>query len=230
MRIIVVGAGKTGTFLAERLQERHDVRLVEQRADRCALLRSMVPNVEIVEGDACEPEVLESAGVEGADLVIAATGDDEDNLVVAMLAKFYRTNRVFGRVNHPRNEWLFDSDWGVDVAVSSPSLMYGLVEKDLGFGDLITLLRLQENGVTLEELTIPSDSSIVGRPLSQVPLPGNVSVMAVLGTNGAVKAARGDTALDSGDQLLLLAEGLVDVEAIRAAFGISEDDGARDDA
>lgn len=223
MRIIIVGAGKTGTFLAEKLVEDHQVTVIDQRRDRVEVVRRQVPDADVIEGDACEPEVLETAGVEDVDLVAAVTGDDEDNLVVAMLARLYRAKTVFGRVNHPRNEWLFDKDWGVDVAVSSSAILHGLIEKQIGFGDLITLLKLQADGVAVEELTLPEDAGMIGHKLSEVPLPANVTVMAILAAEGYVQAARGDTLLIAGDQLLMLVEGNLEEHVIQDAFRISVD-------
>ena len=115
----------------------------------------MMPDIHVVHGDACETDVLEHAQIGSADLVIAATGDDEDNLVVAMLSKHFGSEKVFARINHPKNEWLFNKDFGVDVPVSSTSMMLSLVEKEVGFGDLITLLRLQADNVSIEEITLP---------------------------------------------------------------------------
>lgn len=224
MNILIVGAGKTGAFLAENLVAEHHVTVIDLRKDRVEYLRSLVPDADVFEGDACEPEVLEEAGIQECDLVVAATGDDEDNLVVAMLAKVYKVETVYGRVNHPHNEWLFDKEWGVDVAVSSPAVLYGLVEKDLGFGDLITLLKLQADNVSVEEMTLPENAALIGHKLSEVPLPANVTVMAILAAEGYVQAARGDTLLIAGDQLLLLVEGELSGERLREAFGIPADE------
>lgn len=220
MRVLVVGAGKTGVFLAEKLAEDNDVTVIEQRDSRAVLARNFVPNATIIVGDACEPEVLENASIAACDLVVAATGDDEDNLVVAMLAKVYEVDRVYARVNHPRNEWLFDTAWGVDVAVSGPSILHALIEKDLEPGDLITLLKLQADGVSIDELTLPKNASSVGKRLADVLLPSNVTIMAILAKDGYVQAARGDTPLVAGDQLLLLVQGPLSQAAIDEAFGI----------
>ena len=132
MQIIIVGGGKTGAYLAEKLHGEHSVTIVEQRVERAEFLRSAAPQVEVVTGDACEPQILEIAGVTDADLVIAVTGDDEDNLVVAMLTKVLDGATVYARVNHPRNEWLFDKEWGVDEALSAPSALWYLVERQCG--------------------------------------------------------------------------------------------------
>lgn len=220
MRIIVVGAGKAGTYLAGSLAAEHAVTVIDQRQDHVERVRSAVPNATALCGDACEIEVLETAGIEGSDLVVAVTGDDEDNLVVAMLAKSFRVGSVFARVNHPKNEWLFDKEWGVDVAVSSSAIMRGLIEKQMGLGDLATLLKLQSDGVSVEELTLPADATAIGRKLADLHLPSNVTVMAILAKEGYVQAARGNTQLVAGDQLLLLVEGDLEESAMHRAFGI----------
>jgi trk system potassium uptake protein TrkA len=224
MKVLIVGAGKTGEFLAEKLAAENDVTVIEQRHARAAEVRGLVPDAIVLEGDACEPEVLEAASVGDFDIAVAATGDDEDNLVVAMLAKYYKVPKVYARVNHPRNEWLFDEAWGVDVAVSGPSVLQSLIDKDMGPGDLIRLLRLQADGVSIEELTLPEDASSVGRTLADVLLPSNVTVMAILAADGYVQAPRGNTPLVAGDQLLLLVEGSLGEEDIRSVFGIKREE------
>lgn len=223
MKIAIIGAGKTGEFLAEMLREDHQVVVIETRHDRVEVIRHRLPDVDVIEGDACEPAVLERAGIADVDLVACVTGDDEDNLVVAMLAKVYEVKTVCARVNHPQNEWLYDKEWGVDIAVSSPAVLYGLIEKQVGFGDLITLLKLQADGIAIEEITLPASAKQISHQLSEVPLPANVQVMAIVAAEGYVQIARGNTVLVEGDQLLLLVEGEPDEGAIREAFGIPED-------
>lgn len=221
MRIVVVGGGKTGAYLAHRLQSEHDVTLIEQRPERVEYLHSAIPDVTVIAGDACEPEILESARTGEADIVVAVTGDDEDNLVVAMLTKVLEGGMVYARVNHPANEWLFDTEWGVDVAVSSPEMLYGLIGRDLVFGHLVPLLDLRADDVAVEEIRLPEDAESVGRRLADIALPANVSAIAVI-TEGGVHPARGETELEAGDQLLLLVHGAVDDHAVIQALGIRE--------
>lgn len=224
MNILIVGAGKTGSYLAEQFSKDHTIAIIEQRADRAAMVRRMVPDATVIAGDACEPDVLERINVSEIDLVAAVTGDDEDNLVVAMLAKLYDAKTVYARVNHPANYWLFDKEWGVDVPVSSPQLMYGLIDKDLGLGDLITLLKLKAEGVFLKEITLPSRATAVGKTLREIGLPPNVTVVAILSATGNIKAPRGDTTLIASDQLLFLVEGPLEDSVIRDAFGVADAD------
>ena len=220
MRILIVGAGKSGMFLAEELRRAHEITMIEQRLDHVDTARSMLPDIEVIHGDACEPDVLEYGKIADQDLAIAVTGDDEDNLVVAMLAKHFGTRTVFARINHPRNEWLFTREWGVDVAVSSTSVMLSLVEKELGLGDLVTLLRLQADNVEIEEIRLPATAEAVGKRLADLRLPPGSHIMAIINQNRGLSVAAGDTVLETGDQLLLINED-ADPKDVRAALGLS---------
>jgi trk system potassium uptake protein TrkA len=220
MRIVIVGAGKSGLFLAQELKSEHEITLIEVRFVRVEMVETMLPDVRMVHGDACEPEVLQHAQIDGADLTIAATGDDEDNLVVAMLAKHFGAKKVFARINHPRNEWLFTKDFGVDVPVSSTSVMLSLVEKEVGFGDLVTLLRLQADNVSIDEITLPESAGSVGKSLAELNLPENSHIMAIINREQGLTVAKGDTVLNAGDELLLFSDGQHEAEVCEA-LGIS---------
>jgi trk system potassium uptake protein TrkA len=222
VKIVIVGAGKSGLYLAQELKSEHDVALIECRYDRSDVVAAMMPDITVIHGDACEPDVLEHAGIATANLAIAATGDDEDNLVVAMLAKHFGCEKVFARINHPKNEWLFTKEFGVDVPVSSTSMMLSLVEKEVGFGDLITLLRLQADNVSIEEITLPASASAVGKRLMDLSLPENCHIMAIITPDGGLTIAKGDTLLSAGDELLLISDGQRDDE-VCAALGVSVD-------
>ncbi|NTU70444.1 MAG: hypothetical protein HGB10_01265 [Coriobacteriia bacterium] len=220
MRIAIVGAGKSGLYLAQQLRKEHDVTLLEARFDRSEVVESMMPDITVIHGDACEPEVLEHAKIGDADLVISVTGDDEDNLVVSMLSKHFGAGKVFARINHPKNEWLFDKDFGVDVPVSSSSMMLSLVEKEVGFGDLVTLLRLQADNVSIEEITLPEYATAVGKTLAEIKLPENSHVMAIINPETGLSVAKGDTVLAPGDELLMFSDGGHENE-VREALGIA---------
>jgi trk system potassium uptake protein len=220
MRIVIVGAGKSGLFLAQELKAEHDITLLESRYDRAEIVGSMLPDITVIHGDACEPEVLEYAKIGSAELTIAATGDDEDNIVVAMLAKHFGTGMVFARINHPRNEWLFTKEFGIDVPVSSTSVMLSLVEKEVGFGDLVTLLRLQADNVSIDEITLPESATSIGKTLAELRLPEDSHVMAIINRQAGLTIAKGDTVLAAGDELLLFSDGQHQAE-VRAALGIA---------
>ena len=138
MRVAIAGAGNVGTYIAQDLRKHgHEVLLLEQNLDLVNRLRDTL-DVTWFAGDACEVSNLHAAGLEGVDVMVAATGDDEDNLVVSLLAKQeFAVPRVVARVNHPKNHWLFNESWGVDVAVSTPHLLTSLVEEAVSVGSLV---------------------------------------------------------------------------------------------
>ena len=203
MRIFVAGAGNIGRYLAYDLGNRgHEVTLMD--LSQAAL--DMVPgeSVQTMIGDACSPQVLENAGLRTADVMIAATGDDEDNLVVSLLAKQeFAVPRVVARVNHPTNEWLFDDSWGVDLAVSPPHMLTALVEEEVSSGDLVHLLKLQRGKVELVEVRLAADSPAVDRRIEELDLPGDITLVAVL-REGHVVTCRGTTPLVEGDEVLAI--------------------------
>jgi Trk K+ transport system NAD-binding subunit len=125
--------------------------------------------------------VLDKADVRSSDVVVAATGDDEDNLVISLLSKQeYGVPHVVARVNHPKNEWLFNETWGVDVPMSPPHVLTALVEEAVTVGDLVRLLKLERGQVTLVEITIDERAPYVGRPLYELRLPQDSAIVAIL--------------------------------------------------
>ncbi len=166
MRVVVTGGGAIGRHVAADLVERgHDVTLIEQDRAIVEDLRAEVPEVSVMLGDACEPWVLEDADLAHSDVVVAATGDDEDNLVTALLAKQeFAVPRVLARVNHPKNEWLFTEQWGVDTAVSPPHMLTSMVEEAVTTGDLVQLLRLEGGRISIVEMRLVPDSPGRGPP------------------------------------------------------------------
>src|SRR3989475_12291763 len=158
MRVVVAGAGNVGRHLAADLTERgHEVTVIEQDTGVMSRARAELPEgVNFLLGDACEPYILEEAKLGQADVIVAATGDDEDNLVISLLAKQeFAVPRVVARVNHPMNEWLFTESWGVDVAMSPPHILGALIEEAVSVGDLVKLFRLEHGRVALVEVTLP---------------------------------------------------------------------------
>jgi trk system potassium uptake protein TrkA len=155
-------------------------------------------------GDACEVATLLEAGFGSADVVVAATGDDEDNLVVSLLSKQeFAVPRVIARVNHPKNQWLFNESWGVDVAVSTPHLITSLVEEAVSVGTLVRLLHFAEGKAGLVEVTLADDSPAAARPISELGMPRDSSVVAIV-RDRRVVVPRGDTVLDPADEVIVL--------------------------
>jgi trk system potassium uptake protein TrkA len=207
MRVVITGAGAVGRHLAADLAGRgHQITLIEQQHEHLEIAREWAPNVDLMLGDACEPWVLEKAELRAADVVVAVTGDDEDNLVTALLAKQeFGVPRVLARVNHPANEWLFTEQWGVDAAVSPPHLLTAMVEEEVTIGDLVRLLPLERGGISIVELTIPADSSAAGRPLYELRLPPNTTIVAIVRERHVV-IPQPETVIAPGDEVIALSD------------------------
>ncbi|MGW0283481.1 potassium channel family protein [Streptomyces sp. NPDC003236] len=217
MKVLIAGAGRLGTQIAQVLSAaRNDVTLVEHDDDRVAELGGL-RQVRVVAGDACRPGVLEHAGALACDLVVAATGRDEDNLVIALLAKRqFGVGRVAARVNEEENSWLFDQRWGVDVAVPSATPLISLIEEATGATDTVALLRLSKAGVEVIETAITEESRAAGRTLGEIALPAG-TVVAIVVRDGRPTVPRPEERLLPGDELLLVSHEATERE-IHAAF------------
>jgi trk system potassium uptake protein TrkA len=204
MKVAIAGAGNVGTSIASDLRAAgHEVLLIEQDPDLVGRLRPTL-DVAWFEGDACEVNNLHKAGLADADVVVAATGDDEDNLVVSLLAKQeFAVPRVVARVNHPKNRWLFNETWGVDVSVSTPHLLTALVEEAVSVGSLVRLLQFAQGEARLVEVTLADESPARGRPLAELDVPRDATIVAVIRDNRVV-VPRGDTVLYPHDEVIAL--------------------------
>jgi trk system potassium uptake protein len=203
MRVAIAGAGNVGrSIAAELLENGHEVLLIER--DPHAIKMESVPAAEWLLADACEISSLEEAALSQCQVVIAATGDDKVNLVVSLLAKTeYGVPRVVARVNHPKNEWLFNESWGVDVAVSTPRLLSALVEEAVSVGDLVRLLRFSQGEANLVELTLPGDAPLVGTRVGDVEWPSDTALVTII-REGRVLVPAKDDPLEAGDELLFV--------------------------
>ncbi len=217
MRVAIAGAGAVGrSIAAELIEAGHDVMLIER--DATAMDPQAVEDAEWVYADACELGSLEEAGLERCDVVVAATGDDKVNLVVSLLAKTeFAVRRVAARVNDPRNEWLFNEAWGVDVAVSTPRMLAAVVEEAVSVGDLVRLMTLRQGQANLVEVTLPPDTPLAGRPVRELDLPPDAALVTIL-RGGRVIVPQGDHPLEGGDELLFVATADVETD-IRSALG-----------
>lgn len=205
MRVAIAGAGNVGRSIAsELLANGHQVLLIDR--DPRAIKTESVPDAEWLLADACELSSLEEAGLDSCDAAIAATGDDKVNLVHSLLAKTeFGVPRTVGRVNHPRNEWMFDDLWGVDVAVSTPRLMCALVEEAVTVGDLVRLFQFRKGNSNLVEMTLPDDSPAVGQRIGVLRFPPAVVLVAII-RDGRATAPQRDAALEGGDELLFVTD------------------------
>jgi len=205
MRIAIAGAGNVGTYVAGDLHAKgHEIILIEQNKEIVQQLKDELDVVWVV-GDACELYTLDTAVLTSCDVVVAATGDDEDNLVISLLAKQeFGVRRVVGRVNHPDNEWLFTESWGVDVAVSTPHLLTSLVEEAVSTGDLVRLLKLEQGKVALLEVTLAEGSPAEGKTVGGLEMPPDCTLVAIVRDRHVITPSS-DTQLSAGDEVLALA-------------------------
>jgi trk system potassium uptake protein len=220
VRVAIAGAGSVGTAIAADLHANgHDVMVFEQDPDLVERLRPTL-DVTWIAADACEVSSLDAAGLATVDVVVAATGDDEDNLVVSLLAKQeFAVPRVVARVNHPKNQWLFNESWGVDVSVSTPQLLTALVEEAVSVGSLVRLMQFQGGAAHLVEITLAEDSPANGIALADLSFPRDATVVAVVRSERLI-VPKGDTVLRSGDEVLALVT--ADAEDDMHALLISE--------
>jgi trk system potassium uptake protein TrkA len=203
MRVAIAGAGKVGRSIARELAENgHEILLIDK--DESALNPDKYDGVKVIVADACEAAALEMADLASCQALIAATGDDKVNLVVSLLAKTeYGVPRVVARVNHPKNEWMFDESWGVDVAVSTPRLLSALVEEAVSVGDLVKLMSLRKGQAELVEMTLPANAVVVTKRVDEIQLPVETSLTAIVRGSRVIQPTNDDR-LEAGDELLFL--------------------------
>ena len=204
MRVAIAGAGNVGLFIANDLVSAgHEVQLIEQNPAVVEKADSS-DGIEWMLADACEVSSLRQAGLERCEVVVAATGDDEDNLVVSLLAKQeFGIPRVIARVNHPKNEWMFTENWGVDLFVSTPTLITAMVEEAVSVGKLVEILRFEGGLARLVEVTLADDAQVVGSSIAETALPREATIVAILRTEHLV-VPRGETVFEAGDEVLAL--------------------------
>ena len=203
MRVVIAGAGSVGRSIArELIRNGHTVLLIDRETDTDRV--SKVPEASWLKADACELSALDEAGLADCDVVVAATGDDKDNLVLSLLAKSeFAVPRTVARVNNPKNEWMFDEAWGVDVAVSTPRLMTALIEEAVSIGDLVRIFEFQQGRASMVELTLPEGSAYAGARLGDITLPADTVLTAIIRDGRPIAPSR-DDALEALDELLFI--------------------------
>lgn len=203
MKVAIAGAGKVGRSIArELIGFGHQVLLIDREAE---LARpGVVDGAEVLHADACELAALEEANLAQCQVVVAATGDDKVNLVVSLLAKTeFGVPRVVARVNHPKNEWMFDDAWGVDVAVSTPRMLSALVEEAVSVGDLVRLFTFRQGEADLVEITLSSHAHAVGTRVGGMAWPPDAALVAIV-RGPRVIAPTPDDSLEAGDELIFV--------------------------
>jgi trk system potassium uptake protein len=222
VRVVIAGGGSVGTAIAaDLLDNGRLVQILEKDREHAEVLRGDLPGIEVLAMDACEVTSLQRAGLREAEVVVAATGDDEDNLVISWLSKQeFAVPRVISRVNSTKNAWLFNESWGVDVSVSTPQLLTALVEEAVTVGSIVRLMELDRAGATLVEITLDADAPAIqgDRTVADLPLPADAQIVAIV-RDEKVLVPRDDTRLSEGDHVVVLATHGADVEIERIFVG-----------
>lgn len=207
MYVLIVGGGRTGSHLASLLHRQgYEVRVVEHRPKALANLHREIPTELVFEGDGTDPHVLEAVQVDRADVLAAIGGDDAYNLVAASLARHeYGVKRIIGRVNNPRNAWLFTGEFGVDVALNQADIMAKLIKEEMSLGDMMTMLKLRRGQYSLVEEKIYPGARAAGLAIKDLPLPPNCIISGII-RRGEMVLPRGVTVLEEGDEILALVD------------------------
>ena len=206
MKIMIVGGGKVGAYLAAfLLKEGYEVKLIEMRKEEIPQLLRDLPADVVVHGNGTDPNVLEAAGIHTVDVLAPVTGVDEVNLVIANLARFeFDVPRIIARVNHPKNVWMFTPEMGVDVALNQADLLGSLIVEEMSLGDMMTLLKLRKGQYSLVVEKVAPTARAVGMKLKDLNLPDQCVIAAVI-RDGELFVPHGESMLQEMDEIIALA-------------------------
>lgn len=221
MFVIIAGGGRTGAQLGLMLvSQNHKVHLVDNRREVLSRIHRELPTEVIYEGSPIDPKVLEQAGIREVQVLAAVTTSDEQNLALCYFARTrFNVPRTIARVNNPKNAWLFDEKFHVDVAVNQAELMARLIEEEMSMGDMMTLLKLRRGNYSLVEEKIPRGAKAIGMAIRDLTLPEHCVIAAII-RKGEVIVPRGITTFEAGDEVLAVtdpagADGLLNLFSVQ---------------
>jgi len=217
MYIIVVGGGRVGYYLIKALMdEGHEVLLVEKEVAICEAITDELGSI-CMRGDGCEAATLAEIGTDRADMLIAVTGDDEDNLVACQVAKHkFKVSRTIARIRNPKNETLFKK-LGVDVTVSGTNVILEHIEEEVPTHPLTHLLAIEDSGLEIVEVRIPLEAPTVGKAVRQLSLPKGSKLALVIRKEGKNRVPTLNTIIRAEDRIIALTTPESE-EALRAAL------------
>lgn len=207
MNIIIVGGGKTGVYVANLLLANHcRVKVMESRRSVLEKLNEELPKDCIFEGSGTDPKMMENAGINAADVLVCATGEDETNLVASTIGKFeFDVPRVIARVNNPHNAWMFNTGMGVDVSINQADLMGHIILEGIDMYDMTTLLKLERGNASIIQIHVSETSSVNGKKIKDLNIPDNAIIISLMrGQDNMI--TKGDTVIHAGDDLLAMAD------------------------
>jgi len=215
--IIVVGGGKVGYYLSQVLvADGHEVLVLETEPQRVEFMKEELGSV-VMRGDGCEAATLDQVGASRSDMLIAVTGDDEDNLVACQVAKHrFKVPLTIALLNNPRNRTIFKI-LGVDVTVDSTDLILAHIEQELPKHPLIPLLTLKGGDLEIVEVKVPPDSTAIGKRLKDLPIPPESVISLIIGKEKGAQIPTEDTILAAEDEVVAVTKPELE-EALRGAF------------
>jgi len=201
MYIVIVGGGKVGFYLAKELVEaNHEVLVIERNPEKSAEIAETLGEI-VVRGDGCEAAIQERVGMGRADLLLAVTGEDEDNLVACQVARhIFNVPRTVARINNPKNELIFRK-LGIDSTVSATTAIMAHIEQELPTHPLISLLTLR-HGFEIVEVKVPDEAAVVGKAIKDIAVPQQTIIWGIVDADGNPRAPTGDTVLHAGDEVV----------------------------
>lgn len=205
MYIIIVGGGKVGFYLAKELLEepQHEVLIIEKEAAKCQHIAEELGDI-VLRGDGCEATTMEAAGFGRADMVIAVTGDDEDNLVACQVAKTrFNVSRTIARLNNPKNEAIFKR-LGIDTTVSATAAILAQIEQELPTHPLIPLLTLKGGGLEIVGVKVPPSAAVVGKRVRDILLPQQSLIVLIIDQEGRPRIPAADTVINEEDEVVVV--------------------------
>jgi trk system potassium uptake protein TrkA len=205
MFVLIAGGGRTGAQLASLLlSENYKVRLVEHRPEILAHLHQELPTESIYEGDPSDPDVMEAAGIRQAHAMAATTDDDATNLSLCFVARtMFSVPRTIARINNPRNAWLFNDNFHVDVALNQANVLAHLIQEEMSLGDMMTLLKIRRGRYSLVEEKVEKGARAIGTAIKDLGLPDECIVAAII-RDGQVTLPRGTTTFKEMDEVLAI--------------------------
>ena len=207
MNVLIAGGDPTGAQLASHLLEQnHKVYLVEHRKEVLSLLHQQLPTDAIYEDRVMDLRVLENVGIRKADVLVACTSDDADNLVLCYLAhNLFKVPRTIGRINNPRHAWLFNEKLHVDVALNESSVLAHLIGEELSLGEMMTLAKLHRGQYSLIEMIVSPVAAVVGTAIKDLQLPEQCIIAAII-REGKMVVPRGGIKFNAGDEVLVITD------------------------
>lgn len=201
MNVVIAGGGKIGYYLTKTLLPyKHHVSVIEEKVEMCEKIANEL-NIPVTCGDGTKIDDLSGSGIETADIFIAVTGKDEDNLIACQLAKSnFGVRRTIARVNNPKNITVFER-LGVDMAVSSTSVIADLIEQEVDYSGMKTLMRLKSGRIVLSEILIAESSPVCNKSLKEINIPRDCILVSVI-RDEEVVIPNGYTVLHSGDYII----------------------------